>query len=67
MDEDDLKWLANEKNILLLLKQLRENFRSKSQCFMKLSHCSVVFYKPHMYSTASFFAEKLCYVCRMQT
>ena len=25
VDEDDLKWVANEKNILLLLKQFYEN------------------------------------------
>ena len=33
MDEDDLKWVANEKNILLLLKQFHENFRSKTPKF----------------------------------
>ena len=40
MDEDDLMSVANEKNILLLLKQLHENFRSETPRLRKLSHFS---------------------------
>ena len=29
VDEDDLKWLRNEKKIVFLLKDFHENFRSK--------------------------------------
>ena len=30
MDEDDLKWVASEKKIVLLLKQIHKNARSKT-------------------------------------
>ena len=30
VNEDDLKWVANEKNLSLSLKQFHEKFRSKS-------------------------------------
>ena len=30
VNEDDLKWVANEENISLSLKQFHEKFRSKS-------------------------------------
>ena len=39
MDEDDLEWVANEQNILLLFKKFHENFRSKNG---KLSHSSEI-------------------------
>ena len=40
MDEYDLKWLANENNISVLLKQFHEKFVLKSLGFFKLSHSS---------------------------
>ena len=40
VDEDDLKWVANEKNMLSLSKLFHENFRSKTPRCTKLSHCS---------------------------
>ena len=33
MDEIDLKWVTNENNMLLLLKQFHEYFRSKTSRF----------------------------------
>ena len=30
VNEDDLKWVENEKNVLLLLKQFHENVCSKN-------------------------------------
>ena len=30
VDEDDLKWGANDKKVLLLLKQCHDNYRSKT-------------------------------------
>ena len=36
MDENNLKWVAKEKNILLLLKQFHENFRSKTTRFQEI-------------------------------
>ena len=29
MDEDDLNWVANEQNLLLLFKKFHENLRKK--------------------------------------
>ena len=40
LDEDELKWVANEKNILLLLKQFHENVLSKTPRCRKLTHFS---------------------------
>ena len=40
MDEDDLKWVGNEKNVLLSLKQFHEHVRSKPLVLKKLSHFS---------------------------
>ena len=40
MDEDDLKWVANEKRMLLLIKQFHENVRSKNPMCRKLSNSS---------------------------
>ena len=40
MDKNDLKWMENEKNILLLLKQFHEKFRSKIPRYRELSHSS---------------------------
>ena len=40
MDEDDLKWAANEKKKLFLLKQSHENFHSKTLGFRKLNNSS---------------------------
>ena len=40
VDEDDLKCVANEKKILLLLKQFHENFHSKTHSRRKISHFS---------------------------
>ena len=40
MDEDDLKWVANEKNILLLLEQFHENVVLKLPDFRTISHFS---------------------------
>ena len=42
MNEDDLKWVKNEKNISLLLKQFRENLLSKTPRCRKLSHYSQI-------------------------
>ena len=36
----ELKWVANEKRILLLLKQFQENVRSETPMCRKLSHSS---------------------------
>ena len=41
MDEDDFKWVANEKDILLLFRQFYDNFRTKNVYFGTLSHSSV--------------------------
>ena len=38
MDEDDLKRVANENKILLLLKSSMKIFVLKLTCFRKLSH-----------------------------
>ena len=38
VDEDDLKWVANDKKVLLLLKQFQENVRSETPRCRKLSH-----------------------------
>ena len=38
MDEDDLKWVANEKNMLLLLDSSMISFVLKPLGFRKLSH-----------------------------
>ena len=38
VDKDDLKWVANDKKILLLCKQFQENFRSEIPRCGKLSH-----------------------------
>ena len=40
MDEDDLKWVANEKKILLFLKQLHENCGFKTTSCRKLNNFS---------------------------
>ena len=40
VDEDDLKWVANENKKWLLLKQFQENVRSETPMCMKLSHSS---------------------------
>ena len=40
VDEDDLKWVKNEKKITSLLKQSHENFRYKTLSCWKLSHFS---------------------------
>ena len=40
LDEDDLKWVINEKNIVII-KKFHENFRSKTAVgFNKCSHSS---------------------------
>ena len=36
MYENDLKWVTNEKNILLFLKDFHENFRSKTTRFQEI-------------------------------
>ena len=36
VDEDDLKWVGNEKNILLLLQQFDEYVRSKTHNFKEI-------------------------------
>ena len=36
VDEDDLKWVANEKNISCLLEQFHEHFRSKPHRFQEI-------------------------------
>ena len=33
VDEDDVKWVINEKKMLLLLKQCHDNFRSETPRF----------------------------------
>ena len=38
VDEDDLKWLTNEKNVLLFLKRFLKNVRSKTTRCGKLGH-----------------------------
>ena len=38
MNEDDLKWVKNEINILLLLEQFHGNVVLKKLDFMTLSH-----------------------------
>ena len=40
MDEDDLKWIENEKNTLLLLKQLHGIFRPESSRCRELKYSS---------------------------
>ena len=40
MDEDDLEWVGNEKNILLLLRQFDAYVRSKIPNLKQLSHFS---------------------------
>ena len=40
VDEDDLKWVAIEKNILLLLEQFHENFRCKPLRCRQLNNSS---------------------------
>ena len=40
MDEDDLKWVANERNISLSLKQFHENVRSKTSRCRELRYSS---------------------------
>ena len=40
VDEDDLKWVTNEKKILLFLKQLQENCGFKTTSCRKLSNFS---------------------------
>ena len=35
VDENDLKWVTNEKNILLFLKQSHEDIRSKTTRFQE--------------------------------
>ena len=40
MDEDDLKWMANEKNILLLLNSSMETLALQPPDFRKLNHSS---------------------------
>ena len=40
VEEDDLKWVANENNISLLLKQFQGNFSSKTTRCRKISHSS---------------------------
>ena len=40
MDKDELKCVANEKNILLLLSTSIEMLGLKSLCYRKLSHYS---------------------------
>ena len=42
MDENGLKWEADEENISLLLKQLHTNFHSKTTRCRKLSHSSEI-------------------------
>ena len=41
VDEEDLKWVANRGNILLLLKQLLENAGSKTPQLKWLSYVEV--------------------------
>ena len=36
VDEDDLKWVTDEQNIQLFLKQFQENFRSKTNRFQEI-------------------------------
>ena len=36
MDEDDLKWVINKKNVLFFLKQFLENCRSKTSRFQEI-------------------------------
>ena len=38
MNENDLKWVTNEKKILLLLKQFNKKNRSKDNTCRKLGH-----------------------------
>ena len=40
VDEDDLKWVGNEKNISLLLKHFHEYFRAKTPSFKDFFHFS---------------------------
>ena len=40
VDEDDLKWMANEKNILLLLNSSMETLALQPLDFRKLNHSS---------------------------
>ena len=40
VDEDDLKWVANEKNVLLLLKQSHKKIYSKTLRYRKLGNSS---------------------------
>ena len=40
MDEDDLKWVTNEKKIVLFLRQFHENCRTKTTSCRKLSSFS---------------------------
>ena len=42
MDEDELYRVANEKKVLLLLKQFHEHFCSKTPRYSKLSHFSEI-------------------------
>ena len=44
MDEDDLKWVANYKNILLSLKQFHKNVCTKTPMRRKFSHFSEMRY-----------------------
>ena len=37
MDEDDLKWVKNVKNILLFVKQFHENLCSKTTRFQEIN------------------------------
>ena len=46
---NDLKWVANEKKILLLLKQFHGNLRSKIPRYRKLSHSSETQYDALMH------------------
>ena len=39
-EKDDLKWVANEKNTLLLLKHLHKKFRSKSSGCWRFNYSS---------------------------
>ena len=38
VDVDDLKWVANEKNILLIKKKLHLNVHTKTHMCRKLNH-----------------------------
>ena len=42
MDVDDLKWVANEKQIALLLEQFHENVRSKIPSFNEIKSFSAM-------------------------